>query len=206
MVVGVSSAIAANKKKIAAIQSMGFGAVLELKCKQLPRDFMPLLLERFDPDQLTLQVAGSDPIVVTEADVGIVLGVPSIGHQVPRQVDKEKLQQLHSQIQSATLKGLHDVVIDTVAASNFKPTFLLLLLGCFLCPTTKDVASPRLMPAISVASSAKNYNWAQFILEWLATEVRKYKRTKGRGVSCGGCLFFLMVCPRLKLQKYLTNF
>uniref|UniRef100_A0A5B7AMF6 Aminotransferase-like plant mobile domain-containing protein n=1 Tax=Davidia involucrata TaxID=16924 RepID=A0A5B7AMF6_DAVIN len=65
------------------------------------------------------------------------------------------------------------------------------ILGYFLCPTTKDELSPHLIPAISIASRANEYNWGSFVLNWLVKELRSYKKKNKGGI--GGCLFFLMI-------------
>jgi hypothetical protein len=55
------------------IQEMGFGGILHLAAKSLDnRDFLSWLLDRFDPEEMTIQI-GAKQIRVTEHSVKCVL-------------------------------------------------------------------------------------------------------------------------------------
>jgi hypothetical protein len=61
------------------IQGMGFGEILRLTAKALDnRDFLSWLLDRFDPEDMTIQIGGKQ-IRVTEHNVKCVFGLPNEG-------------------------------------------------------------------------------------------------------------------------------
>jgi hypothetical protein len=65
-----------------AIQDMGFGGILRLVTKSLDnRDFLRWLLDRFDLEEMTIQIG------VTEHGVKCVLGLPSEGGDPPMMTD-----------------------------------------------------------------------------------------------------------------------
>ncbi|KAI7996021.1 hypothetical protein LOK49_LG11G01310 [Camellia lanceoleosa] len=70
-------------------------------------------------------------------------------------------------------------------------------LVCFLCPSSKDVAGPKLYVALDDVLRLHEYDWPQFILYWLVNEVKKYKNRSSTSQtsltsSFGGYLFLLM--------------
>lgn len=86
------------------------------------------------------------------------------------------------------------------ANMNFKEAFMLFALGRFFCPTTGEVPSGKMYNAIQILHSAQDYNWGQFILDFLLNGIKDYKkRTKdtkskrSRNKGIGGCIFFLKV-------------
>jgi hypothetical protein len=65
------------------IQEMGSGRILRLAAKSLDnREFMSWLLDRFDPEDMIIQI-GSKQIWVTEHTVKCVLGLPYNGGDPP---------------------------------------------------------------------------------------------------------------------------
>ncbi|KAI8543099.1 hypothetical protein RHMOL_Rhmol08G0191900 [Rhododendron molle] len=84
---------------------------------------------------------------------------------------------------------------------RFHRAYMLFTLGCLMCPTTKEVAGNRLIPAVVAGDleTLKTYKWLAFVLDWLVNEIRNYKvrATKGCGRKAegvGSSLFLLMIC------------
>ncbi|XP_074368147.1 uncharacterized protein LOC141708424 isoform X1 [Apium graveolens] len=83
---------------------------------------------------------------------------------------------------------------------TFKETFLLFVLGCFLCPCSKDIPCHDLYSALSIVSNAQNYNWAKFVFDYLIKAIKEYKERKeesveieGANPGIGGCIHFLKI-------------
>ncbi|KAF7131718.1 hypothetical protein RHSIM_Rhsim09G0059600 [Rhododendron simsii] len=83
---------------------------------------------------------------------------------------------------------------------KFQTSYVLFVLSCFLCPTTKDVAATKFYPAVHNILQTPTYAWAEFVLDWLANEIVKYKKRSGKVVGgkkdcvgVAGCVLLLML-------------
>ncbi|KAG5531949.1 hypothetical protein RHGRI_026528 [Rhododendron griersonianum] len=86
------------------------------------------------------------------------------------------------------------------ADMKFQTSYVLFVLSCFLCPTTKDVAATKFYPAGHNLLQTRTYAWAEFVLDWLANEIAKYKKRSGKvvggkkdAVGVAGCVLLLML-------------
>jgi hypothetical protein len=62
----------------ARIYQMGFGGILNLTAKSLDnREFLSWLMDRFNPDEMIIQIGGGKSIQVTEYAVKCVVKLPS---------------------------------------------------------------------------------------------------------------------------------
>ncbi|XP_021726469.1 uncharacterized protein LOC110693632 [Chenopodium quinoa] len=88
---------------------------------------------------------------------------------------------------------------------KFQTTFLVAALGMILCPTTDgSVLATSLLPAVTVASNARIYDWCKFVLDWLLDYAKMFLKrfnAKGYAGGCGGCTLFLAVISYL-YNKY----
>ncbi|KAH7866755.1 hypothetical protein Vadar_024466 [Vaccinium darrowii] len=74
---------------------------------------------------------------------------------------------------------------------DFKVVFVLYMMGTILCPTSKFGVNKRFLHALKDTSTISTLDWSQFVLEFLADGIKRYKE-KGRNAICG-CLLFLML-------------
>jgi hypothetical protein len=66
------------------IQNMGFGGILQLTAKSRDnREFMSWLIDRFDPENMRLDIGEGKQISVTEHSVKCIFELPSKGRDPP---------------------------------------------------------------------------------------------------------------------------
>ncbi|KAF7154229.1 hypothetical protein RHSIM_Rhsim01G0162700 [Rhododendron simsii] len=95
---------------------------------------------------------------------------------------------------------MQQVLNQKQADVKFQTSYVLFVLSCFLCPTTKDVVDTKFYPAVHNLLQTCTYAWAEFVLDWLANEIVKYKKRSGKivggkkdSVGVAGCVLLLMV-------------
>ncbi|KAH7840715.1 hypothetical protein Vadar_020594 [Vaccinium darrowii] len=113
-------------------------------------------------------------------------------------IHRDKMNDYFKEFKGIKLSALRDVVLRKKSDDKFQRAYMLFALGCFLCPTQKDVVS-RLFPGVVTdeMEKIKRYKWPEFVLNWLVEEIRNYKIKASKGPSCsaqgvGGALFILM--------------
>ncbi|KAH7855253.1 hypothetical protein Vadar_022913 [Vaccinium darrowii] len=74
---------------------------------------------------------------------------------------------------------------------DFKVVFVLYMMGTVLCPTSEFGVNKRFLHALKDTSTISKLDWSQFVLEFLADGIKRYKE-KGRN-TIRGCLLFLML-------------
>ncbi|KAF7143531.1 hypothetical protein RHSIM_Rhsim05G0098200 [Rhododendron simsii] len=101
-----------------------------------------------------------------------------------------------------TIKMMDHVFEKKTSGTNFKTAYILYALCCFLCPTTKDEAGPKLFLGVMDLDAIPHYAWPQFILDWLVHQITMYKnrgakaakkagKIEAPGVGC--CVLLLMI-------------
>ena len=66
-------------EKIAAIQEIGFGGLLEIQCHNLPSMICMWLVNNFNPTHSYIQLEGGRLLPVTSEDIAKALGIPGEG-------------------------------------------------------------------------------------------------------------------------------
>ncbi|KAJ1397665.1 hypothetical protein SESBI_31600 [Sesbania bispinosa] len=82
---------------------------------------------------------------------------------------------------------------------DFIRAFIMFVLATFLCPTSKDTPSSKLLPTIIDVKNPSTFNWGQLVLDWLVEEIKDFKKDWSK-TSIGGCMYFLQMfyfnkCP-----------
>ncbi|XP_010278748.1 PREDICTED: uncharacterized protein LOC104612845 isoform X3 [Nelumbo nucifera] len=184
-----------------AVENVGFGSLLGIRCETLRRGLCQWLLERFDPARCCLHIDGKR-IYITVRDVELVMGLPSSGHKVVTSGPDGAIAEMrryysaapddggNSSISTGISLGLLEKQLETQEAGDeFKRSFALFALGTILCPTAKGEASPKFLHSLRKTDDIPKYNWAQFVLDRLLRETSRFHQGKQRAV--GGCLLFL---------------
>ncbi|KAA8546150.1 hypothetical protein F0562_020956 [Nyssa sinensis] len=185
---------------------MGFESLLHISCRTLRLSFLSHVIDRFDPESQMLIIDGGNPVHITSEDVGKVLGIPYTGKRIPEVISNKKMELLKSRFPNRSFRELHRLTVEELESREvFMQSYLLYILGCFLCPTMNDEASSLVFPAISIASKAREYDWASYVLKWLVDQLKSYKKKilqGGTTSGTGGCLFFLMIFYLRQLEFY----
>ncbi|KAJ9562093.1 hypothetical protein OSB04_007253 [Centaurea solstitialis] len=177
-----------------AVKSMGFGSLLDLKCRTLRRSLCLWLLERFNTIRRSLEICG-ERIPLYPHDVELVMGLPATGKDVvnsgPDDLVAELRQKYNASNRGISVRFLEERLGQPEAGDDFKRAFLLYVLGTLLCPTARLDVSPSFLHLLTDMDSIHEYNWAKFLLDRLVREVSRYRQGKQRAV--GGCLLFLQL-------------
>ncbi|KAF5791466.1 putative protein-serine/threonine phosphatase [Helianthus annuus] len=177
-----------------AVKSMGFGSLLDLKCRTLRRSLCLWLLERFNTIRRSLEICG-ERIPIYPHDVELVMGLPASGKDVvnsgPDDLVAELRLKYNASNRGISVRFLEERLGQPEAGDDFKRAFLLYVLGTLLCPTARLDVSPSFLHLLTDMDCIHEYNWAKFLLDRLVREVSRYRQGKQRAV--GGCLLFLQI-------------
>lgn len=177
-----------------AVKSMGFGSLLDLRCRTLRRNLCLWLLERFNTIRRSLEICGAR-IPISPRDVELVMGLPASGKDVvnsgPEDLIAELRQKYNSSNRGISVRLLEEMLATPEAGEDFKRSFLLYVLGTLLCPTARLDVSPSFLHFLTNMDVIHEYNWGKFLLDRLVREVARFRQGKQRAV--GGCLLFLQL-------------
>ncbi|CAA0843104.1 Unknown protein [Striga hermonthica] len=177
-----------------AVKNMGFGSILNLRCRTLRRSLCLWLLDKFNTVRRSLEICG-ERIPLTPRDVELVMGLASSGKDVVNSGSDELIADLRKKY-NATNRGisvrlLEERLAAPEAGEDFKRSFLLYVLGTLICPTARLDVSPSFLHFLTNMDVVHQYNWGKFLLDRLVREVARYRQGKQRAV--GGCLLFLQL-------------
>ena len=197
------------KKEI--IREIGFGGILDIPCiSKLNLKLSAWLLSKMDCEESCLVFGPSRRIYVHEADVGIVLGVPSGDIDVSTlSVTDEQLELLRSSIglvgsDPRSVKGIEYVLqkhLDDQSScqeiDSFKVAFVVFAISHLLAPCVKhDQVNLDFWGALKNPAALDRCNWCRYVYGHVldaAQKVRGEMISKGRATSLSGCHYFLQV-------------
>ncbi|ONI17332.1 hypothetical protein PRUPE_3G152100 [Prunus persica] len=178
----------------AAVKSMGFGSLLDLRCRTLRRSLCLWLLERFDTTQRSLEICG-ERIPLTPKDVELVMGLAASGKDVVNSGPDDLIADLRHSYDATnhgiSVRLLEERLAEPEAGEEFKRSFVLYALGTLLSPTARLDVSPSFLHFLTNMDVVHQYNWGKFLLDRLVCEVSRFHQGKQRAV--GGCLLFLQL-------------
>ncbi|KAF7127164.1 hypothetical protein RHSIM_Rhsim11G0015600 [Rhododendron simsii] len=179
-----------------AVELIGLGGILELRCTVLNHPLCIWLVKNFDPKTRSLTVHGRT-FLLTAIHVHDCLGINAQGKFIDLEVNmSDEFSQLCENIGMTKgvvqLKELREYLEETEEVGDvFKRKFVLYILGCFLCPATKSGVSRSFINGVSDVVAMGNQNWANLTLEFLCKGIQE-QRDKHL-VQPNGCLFLLVV-------------
>ncbi|MED6217927.1 hypothetical protein PIB30_022218 [Stylosanthes scabra] len=126
-------------------------------------------------------------------DVGLVFDVPTQGDIVPKTEDlTDDAKKVVEHFKGLSFGVLKDMLAKDGVDDAWRRALILYILGAFLCPTSKNQPSPKLLGSIFDVKNPQKYNWGEFNFKWLMEMIHVYKQ-KNVGGSIGGCIFMLMI-------------
>ena len=177
------------------VENIGFGGLLSLKCKILRRDLCEWVVEHFDPNSCVLNIHGKS-LKFSPEDVESILGLRYGGIDVETSGPYERI----NGICNSMFTGMKDIPVNylnnklgemKVDSEDFRRIFILFVLGCLLCPTTKPSISSSFLHSVVDVGSLGAKNWAKLVFDALIEGVKKYKTYGQNNIS--GCLLVLKV-------------
>ncbi|XP_058217570.1 uncharacterized protein LOC131328671 [Rhododendron vialii] len=199
---------ALTKAQQDAVQRVGFGSMLQLKCTMLNRDFISRLVKHFNPVTKSLEFGRVRVYTITPDDVRRALGLFCGTIPVPTDTQDPHFEHITKMFgknnkplkRGVTFAMMQQVFNKKKADVKFQTSYVLFVLSCFLCPTTKDVAATKFYPAVHNILQTPTYAWAEFVLDWLVNEIAKYKKRCGKvgggkkdSLGVAGCVLLLML-------------
>ncbi|KAI8566487.1 hypothetical protein RHMOL_Rhmol02G0045100 [Rhododendron molle] len=185
-----------SKDQRLAVELIGLGGLLHLRCTVLNHPLCNWLVKNFDPKSRSLNVHGRT-FVLTVGHVHECLGINAEGKVIDLEVNmSDEFSQLCENIEMTKgvvqLKELREYLEGTEEVGDvFKRKFALYMLGCFLCPTTKAGVTRSFMNGVSDVVAMGSQNWANLTLDFLCKGIQE-QRDKHL-VQPNGCLFLLVV-------------
>ncbi|KAF9603493.1 hypothetical protein IFM89_036766 [Coptis chinensis] len=168
------------------VDELGFGGLLELKCKTLYRTLVLKLVDDVDVEKRTLKI-GDRILNINAEEAGRILGIPSQGLSVPTN-DRKRLRNGPILTLKEKLSSIND-------EQDFKMNFTMLALANMLGPTYKPEGDKELFKRLDY-SNIKEYNWGQYVVDKLMEGIRKFRETRKTGrqeynLKHSGSLIFL---------------
>ncbi|XP_010528520.1 PREDICTED: uncharacterized protein LOC104805598 [Tarenaya hassleriana] len=177
-----------------AVKNMGFGGLLDLRCRTLRRSLCLWLLERFDTRKCCLKICGHC-IPLHPKDVEHVMGLASDGKEVinsgPGDVISDLRLSYNATNHGISVHNLEEKLLIPEAGEDFKRSFILYALGTLISPTARLDVSPSFLHFLTNIDVIHQFNWGKFLLDRLVREVSRFQQRKQHAV--GGCLLFLQL-------------
>ncbi|XP_035550624.1 uncharacterized protein LOC108983109 isoform X1 [Juglans regia] len=177
-----------------AVKSMGFGSLIDLRCRTLRRSLCLWLLERFNTTRRSLEICG-EWIPLSPKDVEVVMGLVASGKDVVNSGPDDLIADLRYSYNATnhgiSVRLLEERLAAPEAGEDFKRSFVLYALGTLLSPTARLDVSPSFLHFLTNMDAVHQYNWGKFLLDRLVREVSRFHQGKQRAV--GGCLLFLQL-------------
>ncbi|KMT17703.1 hypothetical protein BVRB_2g036480 [Beta vulgaris subsp. vulgaris] len=193
---------------------MGFGGLLELKRRRLPRSLCYWLMTLLDVDRKVIQFPGGVEYPLDKNQVHWVLGTPCGQKRVPKEARNDEYMRA---IESNRVKydmgvGIPVVkVVDKVEGVcdledeyDFKTAFLIFALCDVLCPTTCRRLESDLVVGATCAMDVSSYDWSTLIVEKLLVHGRHFGEKfhkDGYAKGCGGCTYYLAILYLDRLNR-----
>uniref|UniRef100_A0A803LQK3 Ubiquitin-like protease family profile domain-containing protein n=1 Tax=Chenopodium quinoa TaxID=63459 RepID=A0A803LQK3_CHEQI len=201
------------------VEQMGFGGFLELDMDNIPRQFCYWLMARILEDG-TMVFGEGEVLPLCASQVRAVLGIPMGSKPVPMDIgeDEDKIMLVKSlydvygvgpKQETISLKRVSEVLCPVDSENNpvplvtesdeeeFMVAFLIVVLGKILCTTTNSSnLAASLIPSLTVATQASEYDWCTFTMDWLCDSAHRFQAKflrDGFRSGSGGSFLFVMI-------------
>lgn len=198
------------------IRDYPFGPLLDLKLRGLENTtkLLVFLMDRLDPDTLTLDIGNGKPLKITRHSIQCVLGLPNRGKRIAAP-DKHKQKEALSNLrQKLGLEPGADVKVQDLITWLKKGDtdqfsvrcFIMVLLGKLLVPGTSDFITGKEAALTEDMAQLCLVNWASYIFDDIVIAATLWRSKKScMNPSMHGCLMFLLVSTALYLFSNLSR-
>ena len=178
---------------------------MDLKLKSIENTrLLMFLMDRLDPDTLTLHFSDNKCLKITTHSIQCVLGLPNRGTNIvvpDKQIQKAALCKLKQKL--CIDQGVDVKVQDLIAqiAKDKKGDdfaircFLMILLNKMLLPGTTDYITGKEAAITEDITRLRSVNWPKLIFDDIshASKLWHSKKTGATSPSIHGCVLFLIV-------------
>ena len=186
-----------KRNKDAAVETLGFSGLLELRGRSLKRDLCEWLVQNFDVPSSSMNLHGQS-IPLTVDDVSSILGLRNEGIDVPTSGNREQANRLCKRfnfpIKSKLTFGIleKEMLVLDGESDDFKARLLLYIVGRFLCPSTDWGPSPDYYFCLNEDGLTGKLNWAKHAHEKLLDSIKSFHSRKDKSYLTG-CVLLLEV-------------
>ncbi|KAL2905749.1 Protein translocase subunit SecA, partial [Bienertia sinuspersici] len=203
------------------VTQMGFGGLLYLRKKHLPRSLCYWLMTRIDPINEMFVSNDGKTFRLSKNQVSCVFGIPNGPNCVPSKVGGRELGKYIPLIErvfgsgcvrksddgsgSVQLRGIEitpgmvrraEEYWEESEEHEFKALFLAISLHLVLTPTQGARLAADVVPALCCAVTTVKYDWCSLVVRKLMQAVEVFGRrfyVDGYAGGCGGCSIFLAI-------------
>ncbi|KAL6656605.1 hypothetical protein ACP70R_004385 [Stipagrostis hirtigluma subsp. patula] len=195
----IISAMSPARKTV--IEQYGFGSLLKFQKCTVPNKFAQWVARQIDYKTGDIVVKPSI-IPFTRESVHYVLDVPLGSIPFPKDfsIGKSKLLSKFNLLSMPKVKFFGQKLVnedETLSDEEVFTCFILVALNCFLCPNSSLYPASKYLGIFENLENVKNFDWAQFILDWSLQAVRTFNVGKSNKTheppALGGCLYLLAV-------------
>ncbi|KAK9668951.1 hypothetical protein RND81_13G098300 [Saponaria officinalis] len=195
-----------NQQK-AAVEEIGFGGLLQLKVRRVPKKIVPMLLSSFNDGSFMFHTSTCN-FLLRKEDVHdcflLPMGprkVPLLGTGRSKNTSQDSSRELKESWRekfgvggssNAILIGkLYSELLKSKAGDeDFKRMFVLYSMSAFLAPTTNSTVDLKLLLAVDDVSQIGQLDWCSYVFK---NVVKACIDSKKNPAFVGGCIVFLMI-------------
>ncbi|KMS99223.1 hypothetical protein BVRB_2g046620 [Beta vulgaris subsp. vulgaris] len=207
-----------DERKRKLVTEMGFGGLLFLSGKSLPRTFYYWLCTRVDVNNKVLLMLDGLEFPLSKTRVYWVLGIPAGPKTVPLYGDDAdeggdevmRFLDVYGYTSRSGVRGIKASVIkqnvegEISSDAEFKKAFLMMTLNDLICPMTCQRMSVSLLYAVVVAERPHEYDWCSLLLDHLIIAIGGFAKRfcrDGFAKGCGRCTMFLAILYLDRLRR-----
>ncbi|CAI9105829.1 OLC1v1004844C1 [Oldenlandia corymbosa var. corymbosa] len=186
-----------------AIRDMGFGALLDLKIKNIPTALYNFLANNFQTGARQVPLNGNNVVDIKQEDVVAVLDLPCGPKPVEEFKQNDPAITDHAEMVDAFKKrmGYSNKFLPTRSTAaqliagrkdfgdDFKRDFLVFVVSTFLHGNTTSRITMNILKSLVNINEATQYNWCQYVIDAL---VKGYKSHHDGKPFTGSITFFLL--------------
>lgn len=184
-----------NERQLQAVNEVGFGGLLFIRCKKLHRPLLNWLVEQFDERRHSFRI-GECELHITDRDVSLILGLRTDGEPItldPCEILSTDLRRaFNCSGDLINLDTLDKIMVGGSYGNEFKQAFILYSLGVILCPGARPNARAIYLQHLQDISQASRMSWGRHVIDTLVESLSTYRRNERKYL--GGCMLLLQVC------------
>ncbi|KAH6805891.1 hypothetical protein C2S51_030722 [Perilla frutescens var. frutescens] len=181
-----------------AVESLGFGSILQLSIKEVPQVLSHWLVSNFDPQSCELILQRDRRLHIDENDVSLIMGFPSGAMRIEKKYRCERCN-LTKQWQEKFARNEHRIrpidvsdkmEEDKAGGKWFKVHFMVLLTNSLIESTGNGYVHPQLVHIFDDVDRICEYNWCEYTIRCLVQKALLWRKKRDKGYN--GPIMFLM--------------
>ncbi|KAE8774150.1 hypothetical protein D1007_53577 [Hordeum vulgare] len=171
------------------IESYSLEGLLKIEASTMRADLSRWVLQRYNPDNESIVVPGRGEIHVTTESVHQTLGLRNSGEEVFYGWDAEAISFSNNKYgfesgMAPQITTFYNLIkgMNGRADDDFMREWLIVVVSCFICPTTSLNVSPQCYPIVADLERVKRLNLCSFTAKQIISSF--CKTTRKKAVNC----------------------